>query len=84
MRARGGLFVCVCACVSVCLCLCLCVCVCESTPHCSWTALWQAEVKKYEGFVEIMTAMKSEVDASEAKLAEENSPKKAHKSKRNK
>jgi len=31
-----------------------------------------------------MTAMKGEVDAAEAKLAEDSKPKKAHKSKRNK
>ena len=44
----------------------------------------QAEVKKYDGFRQIMMAMKGEVDAAEAKLSEESKPKKAHKSKSNK
>jgi hypothetical protein len=40
----------------------------------------QAEVRKYEGFTEMLKAMRHEVDESEAKVAQERSPKKAHKS----
>jgi hypothetical protein len=38
-------------------------------------------VRKYEGFVQILTAMKGEVHAAEEKIAIESNPKKAHKSK---
>ena len=43
---------------------------------------FQAEVKELDGFVQIMNAMKGEIDAAEAKLANEKVAKKVHQSKR--
>ena len=43
---------------------------------------FQVEVRRCQGFVQTLQAMKAEVDEAEAELAKDRSPKKAHKSKR--